>query len=61
VRVRDTWLERDLPVLKAAVEVFEREGAPMDADNIPTTAELDADTVQRALRALSCVSLGHRG
>lgn len=49
----DTWLERDLPVLKAAVEVFEREGDPMDAYDIAATAQLDPDTVQRALRALS--------
>jgi len=51
--MRDTWLERDLPVLKAAVQVFEREGDPMDADDIAAAAQLDADTVQRALRALS--------
>jgi len=51
--MRDTWLDRDLPVLKAAVEVFEREGDPMDAYDIVAVAKLDADTVQRALRALS--------
>lgn len=50
--MRDTWLSRDLPVLKAAVEVFEREGDPMDADDIAVAAQLDADTVQHALRAL---------
>jgi hypothetical protein len=53
VRRRDTWLDRDLPVLKAAVEVFEREGDPMGADDIAATAQLDADAVQRALGALS--------
>lgn len=45
--------QRDLPVLKAAVEVFEQEGDPMDADDIAVIAKLDAETVQRALRALS--------
>jgi len=51
--MRDTWLDRDLPVLRAAVEVFERESDPMDADDIAAEAGLDAETVQRALRALS--------
>lgn len=51
--MRDTWLERDLPVLKAAVEVFEQEGDPMDADDIAVMAKLDAEAVHRALRALS--------
>ncbi len=51
--MRDTWLERDLPVLKAAVEVCERDGDPMEAGGISAIAKLDAETVQRALRALS--------
>jgi hypothetical protein len=51
--VGDTWIERDLPVLKAAVEVFEQEGDPMEAGDIAAVANLDTDTVQRALRALS--------
>jgi hypothetical protein len=51
--MRGTWLERDLPVLKAAVEVFERDGDPMEAGDIAAIAKLDAETIQRALRALS--------
>ncbi|MDC8984092.1 hypothetical protein [Mycobacterium marinum] len=51
--MRDAWLDRDLLVLKAAVEVFECDGDPMDVHDIARTAQLDADTVQRALRALS--------
>jgi hypothetical protein len=51
--MRDTWLERELPVLRAAVEVFGQAGDPMEADDIALIAELDAETVQRALRALS--------
>ncbi|WP_244986736.1 hypothetical protein [Mycobacterium marinum] len=51
--MRDAWLDRDLLVLKAAVEVFKCDGDPMDVHDIARTAQLDADTVQRALRALS--------
>jgi hypothetical protein len=50
--MRDTWFERDL-TSSAAVEVFEREGDPMDAHDIAATAQLDTNTVQRALRALT--------
>lgn len=35
------------------MEVFEQKGDPMDADDIAVIAKLDAETVQRALRALS--------
>jgi hypothetical protein len=52
-RVGDTWFERDLPVLKAAVEVFERDGDPMEAGDIAAALKLGPDIVQRALRALS--------
>lgn len=48
----DTWFERDLPVLRAAVDVFEHDGDPMDVEDIATAANLDIDTVQRALRKL---------
>ncbi|MBU8807280.1 hypothetical protein KL953_00035 [Mycolicibacterium goodii] len=51
--MRDTWLERDLPVLRAAIAVFERDGDPMDIDDIAAEAGFDTDTTQRALRALS--------
>lgn len=50
--MRDTWLERDLPVLRAAIAVFERDGDPMDIDDIAAEAGFDTDTTQRALRAL---------
>lgn len=49
----DIRLHRDLPVLKAAVAVFDRDGDPMDTDDIAAIAGLDNETVQRAVRALS--------
>jgi len=42
-----------LLVLKAAVDIFEREGDPIAANEIAALADLNSDTVQRALRALS--------
>lgn len=51
--MRDMWLERDLPVLKAAIQVFERQGDPMYVGDIAAAAQLAPATVQRALRALS--------
>lgn len=53
----DTWFERDLPVLKAAVEVVEQEGDPIEVGDIAAVANLDSDTVQRAMRAM-CRSAG---
>ena len=48
----DTWTTRDLPVLKAAVELFEQKGRGPRASAIATEVGLDEETVQRALSAL---------
>ena len=48
----DTWSTRDLPVLRAAVELFERNGRGPRASAIESELGFDEDTVQRALRAL---------
>lgn len=48
----DTWTTRDLPVLKAAVELFEEDGQGPRASEIVDRTGFDEDTVQRALRAL---------
>lgn len=47
----DTWTNRDLPVLKAAVELFDKTGH-VRADAIAQALEFDSETVQQALRAL---------
>lgn len=47
----DTWTSRDLPVLKAAVDLFDQTGH-VRADAIERAVGFDAETVQRALRAL---------
>lgn len=47
----DTWNNRDLPVLKAAVELFDKTGH-VRADAIERALEFDSETVQRAIRAL---------
>ena len=49
----DTWTTRDLPVLRAVVDIYERTGDTVDADEIEAQVGLDKDTVQRALRALN--------
>lgn len=48
----DTWESRDLPVLKAAVELYEENGEPPRATEIEAKTGFDEETVQRALRAL---------
>ncbi|NGX07010.1 hypothetical protein [Mycobacteroides franklinii] len=48
----DTWESRDLPVLKAAVELWEEHGRPPRATAVAAKTSFDGDTVQRALRAL---------
>lgn len=48
----DTWESRDLPVLKAAVDLYEQSGRRLRASAIENVTGLDKDTVQRALRAL---------
>ena len=48
----DTWESRDLPVLKAAVELYEESGRRLRASAIEKATGFDKETVQRALRAL---------
>lgn len=48
----DRWNTRDLPVLKAAVEIFDQEGRNASAAELGEATGLDHDTVQQALRAL---------
>lgn len=48
----DTWETRDLPVLKAAVEIFDRTGHNASAAELEAACGVDKETVQRALRAL---------
>lgn len=48
----DTWESRDLPVLKAAVEIFDRTGRGSSAAELGAACGFDKGTVQRALRAL---------
>lgn len=48
----DTWTNRDLPVLKAAVDLYDRTGSYPMAYQLGAACGFDEDTVQRALRAL---------
>lgn len=48
----DTWESRDLPVLRAAVELYDEKGRPPRATDLERATGFDKDTVQRALRAL---------
>lgn len=48
----ETWTSRDLPVLTAIVEVFERTGRVMSPNEIEEQSGLQADQVETALRAL---------
>jgi hypothetical protein len=51
--MEDTWTNRDLPVLRAAVEIYEDTGRAMiRASDIARAAGFDEDTTQRAIRAL---------
>ncbi|GAB4933527.1 hypothetical protein [Mycobacterium avium] len=50
--MEDTWTNRDLPVLKAAVELYNRTGMPARASAIAQAAGLDEEITQRALRFL---------
>lgn len=50
--IADTWTDRDLPVLRAAVEIYDRTGRNPSAAELGAACEFDQDTVQRALRAL---------
>lgn len=49
--MEDTWTNRDLPVLRAAVELYEQTGS-IAAYEIEQALGFDTETVQRALRAL---------
>jgi outer membrane protein assembly factor BamA len=48
----DTWHNRDLPVLKAAVGLYEEKGRGPRVSAIEARTGFDQETVQRALRAL---------
>lgn len=51
--IEDTWTNRDLPVLKAVVQIYENTGrAKIRASEIERAVGFDSDTTQRALRAL---------
>lgn len=51
-RMPATWESRDLPVLKAAVELFEEKGRGPRVSAIQARTGFDNDTIQRALRVL---------
>lgn len=48
----DTWETRDLPVLKAVVELYEETGRGPRVTDVVSRVGFDEDTVERALRAL---------
>jgi hypothetical protein len=49
----DTWASRDLPVLRAAVDLHEQsDGDDVSPGDIRRITGFDEETVQRALRAL---------
>ncbi|MCV7080538.1 hypothetical protein BST26_14540 [Mycolicibacterium insubricum] len=48
----DTWTSRDLPVLRAVVELYEETGRGPRVTAVQQRTGFDGDTVQRALRAL---------
>ncbi|WP_100489926.1 hypothetical protein [Mycobacteroides abscessus] len=49
----DTWNARDLPVLRAVIDLYETNGGiPITPPEIEAKLGFDADTVQRSLRAL---------
>ncbi len=48
----ETWTNRDLPVLKAVVELFEETGRGPRVTEVARRVGFDQDTVERALRAL---------
>ena len=50
----DTWTTRDLPVLRAVVDIYDTTGRSIiRTRDIETATGFDKDTVQRALRALN--------
>lgn len=49
----DTWTDRDLPVLSAAVEIYDQTGELAQTSDLMRACGFDAATVQRALRSLA--------
>jgi hypothetical protein len=50
----DTWIDRDLPVLRAVVDMYEETGRYLtSASDIEAATGQDIDGVQRALRRLN--------
>lgn len=50
----DTWNTRDLPVLKAAVDIYEESGRQaITPEEIAGVLDIDVETVQKALRKLN--------
>jgi hypothetical protein len=50
--VQPTWEDRDLPVLRAVVDLFEENGSGVDPESVQRITGFDGPTVARALRAL---------
>ncbi|MFD0837850.1 hypothetical protein [Williamsia serinedens] len=48
----DTWNDRDLPVLRAAVEIFDKTGSMAQPHELADFCGFDLTTVVRAVRAL---------
>src|SRR5687767_12580603 len=51
--MEDTWTTRDMPALRAIVEMYEETGEAIRPSAIVAHTELDEETVQAALRALN--------
>lgn len=49
----DTWVNRDLPVLTALVQLVDETGHAVKATKLEQVTGFDGPTVQRALRALN--------
>ena len=49
----ETWTSRDLPVLRAIVQIYEETGQAMSPNQIESRTGLEMATVQLALRALA--------
>ncbi|PZM98423.1 MAG: hypothetical protein DIU79_00105 [Actinobacteria bacterium] len=50
--IEDTWFSRDLPVLKAVVQLIDKEGPLLDMEKVEEITGFDTETVDRALVAL---------
>lgn len=49
----DTWNDRDLPLLRAIVDLYDQTGHPVRASRLAQRTGLDEKTVQAGLRALA--------